>query len=515
MANEPPKSSILLRGGTVLTHDKDDHVVVLRDTDVLIRNDIIEHVGENIDPPSSSTQVIDCKGKIVSPGFVDTHHHLWQTQLKGRHAEQGLVAYMYSGNMMSYAYKPEDTYWGQLSGCLEAIHAGTTTVLDHAHCVYTPDHATSALQATIDSGIRAVFGYTVATRMARWDQAQCVPEQDLVPEWAVQQLGDLLENHNNAASLVEIGMGFDLWFLPKDMVLGMFQTLRQKGLRLVTSHVARNAFMGLHSHVQLLQSYDLLRTPYPPSESSASMPYLLLSHCNGISHEDMSTLATTGTPISSTPGSESQMGMGFPVGLDPALKAQESAHVSLGVDCHTNDPSSILLQARMLLQLTRVQKNARIGAEGKYPSENVTGTSEEAFNLATIRGARCLGLGDAIGSIEAGKKADLVVFDAAGSVGMLSAIEYDPVVAIVRFSEAADIEHVIVNGVLRKRGGKLVATDISLDKKGPMEWKETAEQVRRSQRDIQQRIDGLSLQKARETLLGMYHTDTSRLVDAE
>jgi cytosine/adenosine deaminase-related metal-dependent hydrolase len=99
MTTEPPKSSILLQGGTVLAHDKNDHVIILRDTDVLVCNDIIETIGQNIVPPSESTEVIDCRGKIVSPGFVDTHHHLWQTQLKGRHAEQGLVAYMYSGRV--------------------------------------------------------------------------------------------------------------------------------------------------------------------------------------------------------------------------------------------------------------------------------------------------------------------------------------------------------------------------------------------------------------------------------
>jgi cytosine/adenosine deaminase-related metal-dependent hydrolase len=207
--------------------------------------------------------------------------------------------------------------------------------------------------------------------------------------------------------------------------------------------------------------------------------------------------------------------MGYPVALEPALKAKKTANVSLGIDCHTSDPASIPLQARMLLQLTRVEKNAKIVAQGKFPSENVTGTSEEVFNLATVRGARCLGLEDMIGSIKVGKKADLAIFDAAGSVGMLSATEYDPVVAIVRFSEAADIEYVIVNGVVRKREGKLVATNVSMHKKGVTEWKETAQQVRRSQREIQQRIDGLSLDKARATIFSMYHTDVSCLVDAE
>ncbi|KAJ9615762.1 hypothetical protein H2200_001839 [Cladophialophora chaetospira] len=513
MTSIRPPSSLLFRGGIVLTHDENDRVVPLHEMDVLVRDNIIADIGKNISPPVGDTEVIDCKGKIISPGFVDTHHHLWQTQLKGRHAEEGLVAYMYSGNMMSYAYTPEDMYWGQLSGCLEAINAGTTTVLDHAHCAYTPDHATSALTATIDLGIRAIFAYTVPTRISKWDKSQCVPEQDLIPEWALKQLGDLSEKHNSPGSLVEVAMGFDLWFLPKDMVLGIFGALRQSRLRLVTAHVGRNAFMGLQSQVQKFKSYDLLRSPFAPAESSPDMPFLVLSHCNGISEEDLALLAASGTSISSTPGTESQM-MGYPVALDPVLKREKAANVSLGVDCHSSESASIPLQARMLLQLTRVEKNAKMVAEGNFPSEDVTGTSEEVFNLATIRGARCLGLNDQIGSIEVGKKADLVVFDAAGSVGMLSAAEYDPVVAIVRFSEAADIECVVVDGVVRKRGGKLVSTKVSAEGKGELEWRDIAQEVRRSQKEIQARIDGLSLEKARKTLLGMFHTDVSRLVDA-
>ena len=93
--HEPP--SILLRGGTVLTHDENDHVVPLHETDVLVRGAVISEIGKNISSPSDDTEVIDCEDKIICPSFVDTHHHLWQTQLKGRHAEHGLVAYMYGG----------------------------------------------------------------------------------------------------------------------------------------------------------------------------------------------------------------------------------------------------------------------------------------------------------------------------------------------------------------------------------------------------------------------------------
>src|SRR3978361_1721922 len=97
MTSNYSSSSILFRGATVLTHDENDHVVPLLETDVLTCDHLIPDIAQNILPPSGDTEVINCKGKIISPGFVDTHHHLWQTQLKGRHAEHGLVAYMYSG----------------------------------------------------------------------------------------------------------------------------------------------------------------------------------------------------------------------------------------------------------------------------------------------------------------------------------------------------------------------------------------------------------------------------------
>lgn len=97
-------SSILLRGGTVLSHDEHDHVIPLIDMDVLINNDIIAKIGPKLTvPPGQKVEVIDCKGRIISPGFIDTHHHLWQTQLKGRHAEQGLVEYMVKGVQLSSA----------------------------------------------------------------------------------------------------------------------------------------------------------------------------------------------------------------------------------------------------------------------------------------------------------------------------------------------------------------------------------------------------------------------------
>ena len=94
-----PISSILLQNATILVPKAklDDSVVALKNHSLLIEGNKIARIGPHLDPPSVSTKVIDCTGKILSPGFVDTHHHIWQTQLKGRHADHTLIEYIPTG----------------------------------------------------------------------------------------------------------------------------------------------------------------------------------------------------------------------------------------------------------------------------------------------------------------------------------------------------------------------------------------------------------------------------------
>ncbi len=100
--------SILLRGGTALIHDANDHVKGIR-TDILIEDNKIARIEADISPPAGA-EVIDCQEKIISPGFVDTHHHLWQTQLKGRHANELLLEYMATGILSQHISKKKRLY---------------------------------------------------------------------------------------------------------------------------------------------------------------------------------------------------------------------------------------------------------------------------------------------------------------------------------------------------------------------------------------------------------------------
>jgi cytosine/adenosine deaminase-related metal-dependent hydrolase len=131
--------NLLLKNGTALIHGENDKVDAVR-TDILISGSKISTIAANIAPPPGS-EVIDCTDKIISPGFVDTHHHIWQTLLKGRHANHTLMQYLSEGNFTSSLHTAEDTFWGQLAGCLEMVDCGTTSVVDFSHVNYSPEHS--------------------------------------------------------------------------------------------------------------------------------------------------------------------------------------------------------------------------------------------------------------------------------------------------------------------------------------------------------------------------------------
>lgn len=144
----PDMASILLKGGTVLYHEDNDSVSALRNTDILISGSIISQIGTAISVPDpDNVRVIDCKDKIICPGFIDTHHHPWQTQMKGIHSDHTLVEYIGPGNLQSFNYKANDVFWGELAGLMEAIDGGTTTIVDQSHVTRSEDFGKRLLVA--------------------------------------------------------------------------------------------------------------------------------------------------------------------------------------------------------------------------------------------------------------------------------------------------------------------------------------------------------------------------------
>jgi hypothetical protein len=305
---------------------------------------------------------------------------------------------------------------------------------------------------------------------------------------------------------VQLGFAFDGYFLPKEVVVDLINKVKSLGIKTITSHSGVNAVWGKVHLPVLLDSYGILDDTF------------LFSHLAGATKEDEALIAKAKAHVSSTPSTELQMGGGQPTAFRDDLPEIQKFS-SLGIDCHSNNASSVIQEMRIGLQQARAVYNQRFIDAWKAPIHLPENRSvEAAFNLGTIQGARAVKMEDKIGSIAVGKLADLVIFETR-TPGMVCAAEHDPVAAIVLHSSLADISDVIVDGTFRKREGKLV--DVKVEKNAlditnaqTLTWEDITNKLLESRTRIQKVVDGLDLKDARDKLIDqLFHIDRSVLVD--
>ncbi|KAM0558094.1 hypothetical protein ACHAPJ_005261 [Fusarium lateritium] len=430
---------LLLQGGIILIHGREDKVSAKK-ADILIENDRIVKIYAELIPPDNA-DIIDCTDKLISPGFVDTHHHVWQSSLKGLFADCSFAHYMGIRTAVSKHFTAEDGFWGNLAGCMEAIDAGTTTVLDHAHLNWSQQHSKEALAGTFSSGIRSIFAYTPTIRLEQHTPSLKFDDEPMA-KWIMETFEELAKSTplKDKGSRVKLGFGFDYYFLPKDVVVNTFQQVRSHGARVITSHC--NVFKGdmAEGVPALLHKYGLLDDGF------------VMAHGGSITPKDAKLLQETKTYVSSTPNTEQSMAVGPSVCFRDDLPGMDKL-CSLGIDCHSATSSSIVNEMRTGLQFARgIHSNAHLNQK-KLP-DDVFHKVEDVFNMGTIQGARALGMEKDIGSIAVGKKADLAIINAM-SPSMFGAAQLDPVGAIVFHSSIGDIDTVVIDGRVRKLDGKL------------------------------------------------------------
>src|SRR5262249_3902 len=155
-ATLPPRGEFVIRGATVLTMDPN-----LRDLetgDVHVRDGAIVAIAPHID--LTNVEIIEGRGMICMPGFVDTHWHLWTSLLRPFvMADVNELGYFPVSNRLGQLFMPEDSYRSVMLGIAEALSAGVTTVHNWAHNIRSPDHADAELSAMRDAGIRGRFAY--------------------------------------------------------------------------------------------------------------------------------------------------------------------------------------------------------------------------------------------------------------------------------------------------------------------------------------------------------------------
>jgi cytosine/adenosine deaminase-related metal-dependent hydrolase len=395
---------MLLRGGLVI--DTEPTVVVHRDTDVLIEDGRIAAVGPGL--AVADAEVIDATDRIVLPGFVDTHRHLWETALRGIAVDVGLGWYLEKvlGGRGSQ-YRPEDVAVGNLMGTLECLDAGITTVQDYSHIQHSREHTDAALDALESSGIRAVFGYGPSAMLGT-----AVDPAEL--RHAVDRASGLI-----TPALAAIGPSF----APIDVVRADWSLAAELGLPIVV-HISSGP-VAIHP-LQLLQDEGLLRSD------------VLYVHGNTLPDSELKLIADSGAAVAVTPAVEARMEMGDPVA--GRLKAA-GVTTGLGIDVVTTAPGDMFNAMRSILAL----------------GYN-TFTAAEVLRIATLEGARALGLSDQIGSLRPGKQADLTLLRAS-DINLIGGL-HDPIGTVVTAAHPGNVDTVLVAGRVVKRDGRLLHADL-------------------------------------------------------
>ncbi len=427
----------LIKGAIVLTQDP--QLGELPSADILIEDDIIAAVGPNLD--AAGANVIEAAGNIVIPGFVDTHRHTWETSIRTSAPDFALVTY-FSGILDKFApaYRPEDVLAANRWGALECLNAGITTLVDWSHIMNTPAHADGALQGLEDTGIRSVFafGFPNTSIQTWWFGSDWGGSVERIDGELAHKIRARLSDDRGLVTMALATRGPN--FCKPDVVRYEWELAKELGIT-VTVHVAMDRFGYTKGQLRGLKELDLL---YPDTT------YIHASH---LDDDEWLMVRDSGGNVSLAPQIELQMGHGWA----PAQKADDlGIPVGLSSDVATTASSDQFTQMHAILSSERGRRHQAAWDEdldGNTATPDLI-TSRDVLRWATIDGARVAGVGDYTGSITPGKKADLVIID--GSAVNVAPI-IDPVAAVVCAADISNVETVIVNGVIRKQGFKLLA----------------------------------------------------------
>ncbi|RXR26023.1 amidohydrolase family protein [Sphingobium fluviale] len=478
----------LIKNATLLTMDR--ATSDLTTGDILLIDDRIADVAPNI--VADDAETIDATGMVASPGFVDTHRHVWQTQLRGVATDWSLFQYLAEiRTMYSVCYEPEDAYLGNYVGALEMINAGITTVVDHSHLQISADHSDALVQGLVDAGMRGIFCYGVY-RNPKYKPGQKINSAAILMDTAGPIEDFQMRNARRVRekffpandSLLRFGIASSEFFT--------FPSIEPVLDELAWSRTLEPARITFHSTVVSNPGVSLITQLF---KAGALGDDLLLSHGNQLTDDDLKLLAKEGGWISTTPETELQMGPGFPI-LERV--AQTGRMPSLGVDIVSGFSGDMFAQMRLMLQSMRYLHGEQENG-GRHPSSmdrklpgSLRYPAAKMLEYATLGGATCMGLENEIGTLTPGKKAD-VILTRLNSIN--TAPVRDPVAALMFYANANDIDCVWINGVARKRAGRLVGD----------EWTGIERRIQASRDAIDERfarIDSDAMRKAWAPLWG-------------
>jgi len=406
----------LIKGGTVLSFDR--AVGDFDRADVLIEGRKIVAVRPNIQAEGAA--VIDATRTIVVPGFIDTHHHFYQSALRNVLSNGVLSDYFRDISGAATAqYRVEDAYVGDYIGALRSIDAGVTCITDISQVSNTPEHSDAMIKALKDSKIRALYAYS------RGSGPGAKFPQD------VERIAK--QHFSSKDQLVTLAMGTAV---NKDQ----WAAARKVGARIFTHIVGGNPGVG---------PGDLMKLG---DEGLMKDDNVYIHFTNG-TNEQMKRVKDTGGWLTLAVPIEMAMRHGMPP-IQQALDA--GIRPSLSSDVETTMAADMFTQMRATFTLQRALINERsIKGEKDLPPLL---TAKDVIEFATLQGARANGIESKVGTLTPGKEADIVILraDLTNTLPLNSAYG-----AIVTAMDTSNVDTVLIAGRVVKRKGKLVGVNMA------------------------------------------------------
>lgn len=414
----PPRGDLLIKKAAVITVDPDrgDFAV----GDILIDGDVIAAVGPDIVPAGEPPTVIDARGMIAIPGFVDSHVHAWEGQLRGQGPALDFRALMQLTALeRGPRYRPQDNYCGTLLTALKALDSGITTIVDNSHNARTPAHAQAAVDALVDAGIRGV--HAIGSPFGS--------ELEHVPATALA-LRDNVANALLTIRLFAVHPTEQVWQFAKD-----------EGFWVSTEFGPHTA--GLADLFADLGAKGLLT------------PEHALNHCYDLPDRVWQLIGDSGAVVNLAPRSTSTFGLGSAVPpVDRALA--HAAAVGLSNDNELSYGLNMFAEMQALSLRYRSERFGRRRDGGDdLPPDPLT--PARLLQMATMGGAANAALSAQTGSLTPGKQADIVLIRSDDITSLSSA---DPTATIATIAQPGSVDTVLVGGRVRKRHGRLLDLDL-------------------------------------------------------
>jgi 5-methylthioadenosine/S-adenosylhomocysteine deaminase len=430
-------SRTLFKDGAILSMDPG--VGDFRRGSVLVEDDRIVDVGQTIDV--EDCEVIDASESIVMPGLVDAHRHLWYAGLRGANMDSVLNDMVADAwGKLGPAFAPGDVYAFTRAAIANALDSGITTVFDWCHVINTPDHAEAGVQAHREMGMRAVFGYGASMD---------------------RKLSELAGEDTPGSSWDHAIDMHERYFASKDQRLTL--ALALQGLDFSTLEITRNDISAARDlgvpmsfHVGVPMGPPPKRSIKRLAEEGLLGADMSFAHCCDASLEEFRLLAEHGGHAMSCPGVDAALGMG----ASPSGRMRESGlRPCFSADAVVATSGDLFEEARAGLFVDRNDFGLERFAAGEAVAEHGDRLSaREALEAVTVVAAEACWLGDQVGSLTPGKRADLILLRASDTnlwpgSNLLG--------TVVSSANRGNVDTVMVDGRFAKRDGVLVDVDLA------------------------------------------------------